>query len=80
MPGDLWNKNSTKGRAKSIATKRKTTTSSEVKNRWNAAHYTRLTIVLDKDDAAKYKEKCTRLGLNFSDIPKEAIENFLRDN
>lgn len=69
----------TERRPKSIAKKRKTTTSSEVKNRWNAAHYTRLTVVLDKDEAAKYKEKCKRLNLTYSDIIKEAISNFLRD-
>lgn len=57
---------------------RKTTTSSEVKNRWNSAHYTRFTFVLDKDTAQKYKEKCERLGLNYSDIPKEAINQFLK--
>lgn len=59
--------------------KRKTTTSSEVKNRWNAAHYTRIAIVLDKSDAAAYKAKCERLGLTYSDIPKAAIQKFLRD-
>ena len=58
---------------------RKTTTSSEVKNRWNAAHYTRLTVVLDKDTAAEYKAKCERVGLNYSDVPKDAINKFLRE-
>lgn len=57
--------------------KRKTTTSSEVKNRWNEAHYTRISIVLDKEDAARYKEKCKELGLNLSDIPKKAILDFI---
>lgn len=61
-------------------TARKTTTSSEVKNRWNAAHYTRLTIVLDKDDAAAYKAKCEQAGMSYSDVPKEAIYDFLREH
>ena len=56
---------------------RKTTTSAEVKNRWNAAHYTRLTIMLDKDDAAEYKAKCEREGFSFSEIPKVAIYDYL---
>ena len=58
---------------------RKTTTSSEVKNRWNAAHYTRITIFLDKDEAEQYKEKCKKLNLPFSRVPKDAISDFLRD-
>lgn len=56
---------------------RKTTTSNEVKDRWKAAHYTRLNIYLDKDIAAAYKAKCAELGINYSDIPKDAIINFL---
>ena len=60
-----------------ISLARKTTTSSEVKNRWNAAHYTRLTVVLDKDIAAAYKAKCENSGINYSDVPKEAIQKFL---
>lgn len=56
---------------------RKTTTSNEVKDRWKAAHYTRLNIYLDKDIATAYKEKCAASGLNFSDIPKDAIIKFL---
>lgn len=58
-------------------TARKTTTSNEVKDRWKAAHYTRLNIYLDKDIAAAYKEKCAAVGINFSDIPKDAIIKFL---
>ena len=59
--------------------KRKTVTSTAVKRRWNDAHYTRLTISLDKEDAARYKEKCTALGLSLSDIPKKAILDFLSE-
>ena len=51
-------------------------TSSEIKNRWNAEHYTRMTIMLDKETAAAYKAKCKELNLNFSDIPKQAINKF----
>lgn len=66
-------------RKEMIHAARKTTTSSEVKNRWNAAHYTRLTVVLDKDTATAYKAKCERAGMSYSDVPKEAIHKFLRE-
>lgn len=66
-------------RKEMILAARKTTTSSEVKNRWNAAHYTRLTVVLDKDTATAYKAKCERAGMSYSDVPKEAIHKFLRE-
>lgn len=58
-------------------TARKTTTSNEVKDRWKAANYTRVNVYLPKADAAAYKEKCVANGLTLSDIPKEAIYNFL---
>lgn len=58
---------------------RKTTTSTDVKRRWNEANYTRITVYLPKAQAEEYKSKCDRLGLNLSDIPKEAIGQFLRE-
>lgn len=58
---------------------RKTTTSNEVKDRWKAANYTRINIYLPKEDAAAYKAKCAEQGKTLSDIPKEAIYNFLGD-
>lgn len=33
--------------------------------------------MLDKQDAEKYKAKCEKQGLNYSDIPKEAILKFI---
>ena len=59
--------------------KRKTTTSNEVKDRWKAANYTRLTVYLPKSQAEEYKVKCDHLGISLSDIPKKAIENFLSE-
>lgn len=59
---------------------RKTTTSTEVKRRWNEANYSRLTIYLPKALAEKYKAKCERLGISQSDVPKEAINQFLRED
>jgi len=58
---------------------RKTTTSSKVKDRWKAANYTRLTVYLPKAQAEAYKEKCARLGISLSEVPKEAISEFLRE-
>ena len=63
----------------SIEKKRKTTTSTEVKRRWNEANYTRLTVYLPKAQAEEYRMKCDRMGLSLSDIPKEAINDFLRE-
>lgn len=57
---------------------RKTTTSSAVKRRWNEANYTRLVVFLPKEDAAEYKRRCAELGKPMSDIPKEAIYQFLK--
>ena len=58
---------------------RKKTTSTEVKRRWNESNYSRLTIYLPKAQAEEYKAKCERLGISQSDVPKEAINQFLRE-
>lgn len=55
-------------------------TSNEVKDRWKAANYTRVNIYLPKEDAAAYKAKCNEKGLSLSDVPKQAIYEFLGDN
>lgn len=57
----------------------KTKTSNEAKDRWKAANYARINIYLPKADAAAYKQKCAEKNINLSDVPKEAIYNFLRD-
>ena len=54
-------------------------TSSEVKNRWNAKHYKRLTISLPKEDAEAYRKKCEKEGITQSHILKEAVYKFLGD-
>jgi hypothetical protein len=36
--------------------------------------------MLDKEEAAIYKEKCEKMGMSYSQIPKEAIQKFLRDS
>jgi hypothetical protein len=52
-------------------------TSTEVKARWNAENYSRLVLYLPKADAEAYKAKCEEQGKAMSEIPKEAIYNFL---
>lgn len=52
-------------------------TSTKAKDRWKAANYTRINIYLPKADAEAYKAKCAEQGKNLSDIPKEAIYEFL---
>ena len=56
---------------------RKTTTSNEVKDRWKAANYDRINIYLPKDVAAAYKQRCAEEGKSLSDVPKQAIYEFL---
>ena len=55
-------------------------TSSQVKNRWNAEHYTRITDCVSKEDGEKFKEKCKREGLTQADILKEAVYKILEDS
>lgn len=52
-------------------------TSTEVKNRWNAANYDRIVISIPKEDAAKYKALCTAQGITLSEIPKQAILDYI---
>ncbi len=62
-----------------MAEKRKTTTSTAVKRRWNEANYSRLTIYIPKEQAEEYREKCEQLGISRSEIPKKAISEFLEE-
>lgn len=71
-------KNENKGDDKAMA-KRKTHTSSKVKNRYNTKTYDRITVSLKKDIAKRYKEKCDRIGITRSEPIHNAIDEFLRD-
>jgi predicted DNA binding CopG/RHH family protein len=59
------------------AKKRKTTTSSAVKNRYNAKVYTQVAVKLPKDLVAAFKEKCAAEGISQAQVIKQAIEAFL---
>ncbi|MBR2587438.1 ribbon-helix-helix protein, CopG family [Candidatus Saccharibacteria bacterium] len=57
--------------------KRKTKTSSAVKNRYNQKTYTAVTAMLHKDLAQAFKERCKETGTSQSQVVKEAVERFL---
>lgn len=59
--------------------KRKTKTSSAVKNRYNNKVYDSITVRVPKAMAAAFKEKCTATGTPQAQIIKRAIEEFLND-
>lgn len=62
-----------------MTTKRKTTTSTEVKARYNNKVYTQVAYKLPKTLVADFKEKCLKSGVSQASIIKEAIENFLNE-
>ena len=57
--------------------KRKTKTSSAVKNRYNAKVYDSIIVRVPKEMAQKFKEKCALEGVSQAQIIKEAIGDFL---
>lgn len=57
--------------------KRKTTTSTEVKRRYNEKTYTQIAASVPKETAAAFKEKCAAEGIPQAQIIKKAIEDFL---
>ncbi len=59
--------------------KRKTKTSSAVKNRYNSKVYDRITACIPKELAAAFKEKCAVKGIPQSQIIRKAIDDFTSD-
>lgn len=57
--------------------KRKTHTSSAVKNRYNSKTYDKITIAVKKEKAAAYKAKCAELGITLSEPLHKAIDEVL---
>lgn len=57
--------------------KRKTTTSTEVKNRYLKKAYDQIIIRVPKDTASAFKEKCKAEGISQAEILKDAINEFL---
>lgn len=58
--------------------KRKTTTSTAVKQRYNNKTYDVLRISVKKETAAAYKAKCEAEGITYSEPLHAAIEAFLK--
>lgn len=57
--------------------KRKTTTSTAVKNRYNKKTYDVLSVRIKKETLQAFKEKCLQEGIPQARIIKKAIEDFL---
>ena len=57
--------------------KRKTKTSTAVKQRYNEKVYAQLAFKVPKDLAKAFKEKCAAEGISQAQIIKKAIEEFL---
>ena len=58
---------------------RKTTTSTEVKRRYNERVYSRIYLQLPKETVEAFKAKCKHIGVSQASIILDAIEKFLRD-
>lgn len=58
--------------------KRKTVTSSAVKQRYNEKVYDNVSARVPKELAAAFKEKCAAEGISQAQIIKKAIEDFLK--
>ena len=59
---------------------RKTTTSTEVKRRYNDRVYSVVRAELPKDTVAAFKEKCKKTGVSQASVILEAIEAFLQND
>lgn len=59
--------------------KRKTHTSTQVKNRYNKKTYTMVAASVPKEMAAAFKAKCVSRGIPQAQVIKTAIENFLNE-
>lgn len=59
-------------------TKRKTKTSSAVKNRYNKKVYDSISIKVPKQLAEDFKAKCVETGISQSQVLKKAMEEFIK--
>lgn len=62
------------------APKRKTRTSTQVKDRYNKKVYTQLNVKVPKETAARFKTKCDAQGVPMAQVFKKAIDDFLNEN
>ncbi len=61
-------------------TKRKTTTSTAVKNRYNNKVYDSIIVRVPKNTARAFKAKCAEEGISQAQIVKAAVEKFLESH
>lgn len=59
---------------------RKTTTSTEVKRRYNEKVYSPVHAQLPKETVAAFKEKCQRTKISQASVLLDAIEKFLQED
>lgn len=59
--------------------KRKTKTSSAVKNRYNNRVYGSIIVRIPKEQAEAFKAKCNAEGIPQAQVIKRAIDQFLED-
>ena len=52
-------------------------TSAAAKNKWNAAHYSRIQILLDKDLVDQWKKQLEKDGISQASFLREAIYKYL---
>lgn len=60
--------------------KRKTTTSSAVKRKYNNKVYSVVSAELPKDLVSEFKELCKAKGVSQASIIKSALEQFINEN
>lgn len=60
-----------------MPTKRKTTTSTDVKRRYNEKTYKRIYVQFDIDLVEKFQAKCQQLNISQASVIKDAIIKFL---
>ena len=57
--------------------KRKTKTSSVVKDRYNKKVYEQIAVRVPKEMATEFKTKCEREGISQAQVIKDAIKSFM---
>ena len=60
--------------------KRKTTTSTEVKRRYNDKAYSKIQAELPKELVQAFRARCSESGISQASVIKKGIEAFLRES
>ena len=60
--------------------KRKTTTSTEVKRRYNDKAYSKIQAELPKELVQEFRARCAESGISQASVIKKGIETFLRES